>query len=157
MAAQAAHPDIVRVLNDILTGELTAINQYFLHAKMCADWGYTKLAAFVRHESIDEMKHAEAVIDRILYLDGMPNVQRMGKVNIGETVLEQFELDLALERVAIPRLIEGIKVCREHGDEGTRVLLEGILTDEEEHTDWLESQLEVIKQIGIQNYLAVQL
>ena len=152
-----AGKEIVAALNEVLEGELAAINQYFLHAKMCADWGYTKLASFVRTESIDEMKHAESVIDRILYLDGMPNVQRMGKVNIGETVKEQFELDLALERVAIPRLVEGIALCREHGDEGTRVLLEGILTDEEHHTDWLESQLGLIEQIGLQNYLAQQL
>ncbi len=154
-----AQPDpvIVDLLNDVLTAELTAINQYFLHAKMCANWGYERLAQHIRHESIDEMKHADEVIERILYLGGLPNVQRLGKVNIGETVPEQFECDLALENEAIPRLARAIETCTERGDHGTRLLLERILESEEEHKDWLEAQLELIRQVGLENYLAEQI
>lgn len=148
---------IINALNEILTAELTAINQYFIHAKMCEDWGYKRLHAYVRHESIDEMKHAERLIERILYLNGVPNVQRIGKVNIGETVKEQFELDLQFEYEAVPRLQKAIKLCREHGDEGSRVLLDEILVSEEEHIDWLEAQLELVGQIGLENYLAQQI
>lgn len=148
---------IVNLLNEILTAELTAINQYFLHAKMCGDWGFDKLHAKVRAESIDEMVHAEQLIERILYLNGVPNVQRLGKVNIGETVKEQFELDLALEYLAVPRLQKAIEACVAEGDEGTRVLLTGILTSEEEHIDWLETQLGLIEKLGEQNYLQSQL
>lgn len=154
---RAPNKAIINLLNEILTAELTAINQYFLHAKMCDDWGYQKLHAYVRHESIDEMKHAEAIIERILYLNGVPNVQRLSKVNIGETVKEQFELDLALEYLAVPRLQKAIEACRAAGDEGTRQLLDGILASEEEHIDWLEAQLGLMAQIGEQNYLAQQL
>ena len=150
-------PEIIAALNDILTAELTAINQYFLHAKMCGDWGYAKLHAYVRMESIDEMKHAEALIERILYLGGVPNVQRLGKVNIGETVPEQFKADLDFEYLAVPRLQKAIEKCREKGDEGTRILLDGILASEEEHIDWLETQIDLIAQIGLPNYLAQQL
>ena len=149
--------DIVHALNEVLTAELTAINQYFLHAKMFAHWGYERLAQKVRHESIDEMKHADELIDRILYLGGLPNVQRIGKVNIGEDPREMLELDLQLEYEALPRLNEAIGLCRERGDNGTRVLLDGILTSEEEHVDWLEAQLEQIGHVGIQNWLAEQL
>lgn len=154
---RAPNKAIINLLNEILTGELTAINQYFLHAKMCGDWGYEKLQAVVRAESIDEMRHAEQLIERILYLNGVPNVQRLGKVNIGETVKEQFELDLALEYLAVPRLQKGIESCVEHSDEGTRVLLSSILTSEEEHIDWLEMQLGLMEKIGEQNYLQTQL
>lgn len=155
----AREPDkaIINLLNDVLTGELTAINQYFLHAKMCADWGYQKLHSYVRKESIDEMRHAEAIIERILYLNGVPNVQRLSKVNIGESVKEQLELDLALEYLAIPRLQKAIEACRAAGDEGTRMLLDGILASEEEHIDWLEAQLGLIDQVGLPNYLAQQM
>ncbi|MEZ4473775.1 MAG: bacterioferritin [bacterium] len=155
----AREPDkaIINLLNEILTAELTAINQYFLHAKMCADWGYAKLHAHVRAESIDEMRHAEAIIERILYLNGVPNIQRLGKVNIGESVKEQFELDLELEYLAVPRLQKAIEACRSNGDEGTRVLLQNILTSEEEHIDWLEAQLQLIDQVGLANYLAQQI
>ena len=155
----AREPDkaIINLLNEILTAELTAINQYFLHAKMCGDGGYSKLHAYIRNESIDEMRHAEALIERILYLNGVPNVQRLSKVNIGETVKEQLDLDLALEYLAVPRLQKAIEACRASGDEGTRVLLEGILTSEEEHIDWLEAQLELISQVGLPNYLAQQI
>ncbi len=148
---------IINALNEVLTGELTAINQYFLHAKMCQDWGYQKLAAYIRHESIDEMKHADVLIERILYLGGLPNVQRLFKVTIGETVEEQFKVDLALEYLAVPRLQKAIELCVEKSDEGTRVLLSEILTSEEEHIDWLEAQLELIDQVGLQNYLAQQI
>ena len=149
-------PDIIKTLNEVLTLELTAINQYFLHGEMCGDWGFTKLHNVIRAESIDEMKHAEKLIERILFLDGLPNVQRLGKITIGETVAEQFKLDLMLENKAIPILNAGIKQCRELGDNGTRALFEEILVDEERHVDWLEAQLELIRQIGIENYLAQQ-
>ena len=148
---------IVTLLNDVLTSELTAINQYFLHAKMCANWGYERLADKVRKESIDEMIHAEELIDRILYLGGVPNVQRLGKVTIGETVREQFELDLATEMTALKRLNTGIELCRAEGDNGTRVLLDKILSHEDEHVDWLEAQLDLIEQVGEQQYLAQQI
>ena len=157
MPAQPVHPDIIACLNEVLTGELTAINQYFLHAEMCQDWGYMGLYKVIRAESIDEMKHAEQLIERILYLNGFPNVQRLGKINIGETVKEQFESDLALEREAVPRLNKGIALATQHGDNGTRALLEAILVDEERHADWLESQLELIRQVGEPNYLAQQI
>jgi bacterioferritin len=151
-----ASPDIIKKLNEVLTLELTAINQYFLHAEMCGDWGFAKLYKVIRAESIDEMKHAEKLIERILFLDGLPNVQRLGKITIGETVKEQFELDLALEERAIPILNAGIQLCRDEADNGTRSLFEGILVDEERHVDWLESQLELMRQIGVENYLAQQ-
>lgn len=148
---------VIELLNDVLTGELTAINQYFIHAKMCADWGYQRLAHKIRHESIDEMKHADEIIERILFLEGVPNVQRYGKINVGETVKEQFELDLKFEHEAIARLRKGIPLCREEGDEVSRDMLEHILTSEEEHVDWLETQLELIGQVGEQNYLSQQI
>ena len=153
---KAASPDIIKTLNEVLTLELTAINQYFLHAEMCGDWGFTKLYKIIRAESIDEMKHAEKLIERILFLEGIPNVQRLGKITIGETVKEQFELDLALENRAIPVLNGGITQCRELGDNGTAALFEEILVDEERHVDWLESQLELMRQVGVENYLAQQ-
>jgi bacterioferritin len=150
-------PEIISLLNEVLTGELTAINQYFVHAKMLNNWGITKLAALVRAESIDEMKHADEIIDRILYLEGVPNLQRLGKVNVGETVKEQFEVDLQLECAALKRLSDGIGVCVEHKDYGSRALLERILVDEEHHADWLETQLEQVKLLGESAYIAEQL
>jgi len=149
--------EIVELLNEVLTAELTAVNQYFLHAKMMDNWGYGRLASHTRHESIDEMKHAEQVTDRILYFEGVPNYQRYNPLRIGETVPEQFEADLRLEYDAVERLNRGIAKAVEVGDNGTRELLEGILVSEEEHVDWLETQLETIRQIGIENYLAQQL
>ena len=148
---------VIKALNSILSGELTAINQYFLHARMCAAWGYQRIADQVRKESIDEMKHAQTIIDRILFLEGIPNVQKMGVVNIGETVPEQLAADLKLEYEAIPRLKEGINLCTKANDHATRDILEKILLDEETHTDWIETQLEQIKQLGVENYLAVQI
>jgi bacterioferritin len=149
--------EVIEVLNQVLTAELTAINQYFLHAEMCSNWGYERLYGEIRKHSIDEMKHAEEVIERILYLEGVPNVQRLGKINIGETVPEQFEVDYALEKEAVKRLNDGIELCREADDNGSRDLLQKILVSEEEHVDWLESQLELIKQVGAPNYLAQQI
>ena len=150
-------PAIIDLLNELLTNELTAINQYFIHAKMCENWGYRKLAAKVRAESIDEMKHADEVITRILFLEGVPNLQRLGRLKIGETVPEQFEADLALEYDAIGKLNGWIATARQAGDNGTEDLLSRILVGEEAHTDWLETEVETIKQIGVANYLAQQL
>ena len=149
--------DVVEVLNDVLCAELTGINQYFIHAMMCANWRYKKLAAHSRKESIEEMNHAQRIIERILYLDGVPNMQRYMKINVGQSVPEQHEFDLALERDAVARLNPGVELCRAKGDNGTRGLLEEILTDEEEHVDWLEAQLQQIQDVGLQNYLAQQI
>jgi bacterioferritin len=150
-------PAIIEALNEVLTAELTAINQYFIHAKLCGHWGFTRLADHTRHESIDEMKHAESLIDRILFFDGIPNMQRLFAVKVGESVREQFELDLELEKMAIERLNRSIELCVAKSDNATRALLEGILVSEEEHADWLETQLDAMRLVGDQNYLAQQL
>jgi bacterioferritin len=150
-------PRVIEALNDVLTAELTAVNQYFVHAKMSSNWGYRRRGAHVRDESIDEMRHAERIIDRILYFDGTPNMQRLFPVRVGETVAEQLELDLAVEHEAVPRLNRAIELCVEVGDNGTRELLADILVSEEEHVDWLETQLETIRQIGLELYLSQQL
>ena len=151
-------PDqVVTLLNDILTAELTAINQYFIHARMCENWGYKRLWKKLRDESIGEMHHADRLIERVLYLDGVPNVQRLGKVNVGQTVPEQLRLDLELERVAVIALNAGVELCRSVGDNGSRDLLEEILKSEEDHVDWIEEQLELIKQVGEAHYLAQQI
>ena len=147
-------PEIIDILNDVLTAELTAINQYFIHAKLQSNWGYRKLASHTRDESIDEMKHAESLIERILYFDGVPNMQRLFPVVVGEDVKEQLEKDLDLERVAVDRLNRGIAQCVAAADNGTRELLEDILVSEEEHIDWLETQLETIRQVGEQLWLS---
>jgi bacterioferritin len=151
------NPEILDVLNEVLTAELTAINQYFLHAKIMEDWGFDRLAAHTKHESIDEMKHAEIVTDRILFLDGLPNYQRYFPLKIGETVPEMFEADRDLEFAAVERLNRGIALARDAGDNGSRELFEQILVSEEEHIDWLETQLESIRQVGLENYLAEHL
>ena len=148
---------VIDLLNDVLTNELTAINQYFLHARMCENWGYERLWHKIRGESIDEMKHADEVIERILYLEGLPNLQRLGQITIGQTVEEQLKLDLELEKAAIPVLNKGIELCRTESDNGTADLLEDILESEEEHANWLEAQLTLIEQTGLQNYLAEQI
>jgi bacterioferritin len=150
-------PTIIGILNDVLTAELTAINQYFIHAKMCSNWGYERLAEHSRHESIDEMKHADQIIERILFFEGVPNMQRLNPVRVGETVPEQFQLDLELEYAAVKRLNDGIAACVAAGDNATRAMLEEILVSEDEHIDWLETQQETIRQIGEANYLAQQL
>lgn len=148
---------VIKTLNEVLTGELTAINQYFLHASMCKNWGYNKLAEKVREESIDEMKHAQELIDRVLFLEGVPNLQKLDSLHIGETVPEQFQADLDLETLALERLRRGVDVCWKAKDHASRELLESILAAEEEHADWLEAQLGIIKEIGKENYLAEQM
>ena len=149
--------EVIELLNEVLSAELTGINQYVIHAMMCANWRYKRLAEHSRKESIDEMKHAQEVIERILYLEGRPNMQRYMKVNVGATVPEQHRVDLDLERDAVKRLNAGLEACRAKGDNGTRLLLERILRDEEQHIDWLEAQLQQIEDIGVQNYLAQQI
>jgi bacterioferritin len=148
-------PEIIELLNDVLTAELTAINQYFIHAKMQSNWGYKRLAEKGREESFGEMKHAEELIERILYLEGVPNMQRLYAVKVGETVPEQLRAELDTEKDAIARLTAGIEQCR-RSDEGSRVLLEHILTNEEEHADWLETQLYLIESLGEGLYLNTQ-
>ena len=151
------NPRIIETLNDVLTAELTAINQYFIHAKMCQNWGYERLAEHIQDESIDEMKHADSIIERILFLEGVPNMQRLYPVKVGETVREQFELDLQVEYEAVKRFNDGIALAVEVGDNATRHMLEEMLVSEEDHADWLETQLELMRQVGEQNYLAQQL
>jgi bacterioferritin len=148
---------VIALLNEVLKAELTAINQYFLHAEMCENWGYQKLAAFTRKESIEEMRHAEALMERILYLDGTPTMNELFPLRIGKTVKEQLENDLQLEYEAVPRLNAGVELCTSLSDNGSRELLVKILTDEEHHVDYLEAQLGVIREIGIENYLAQQI
>jgi bacterioferritin len=146
--------DVIALLNEQLTSELTAINQYFLHARMQANWGLTKLAEHTRAESIDEMRHAELITDRVLFLEGLPNYQRLFPVRIGQSVIEQFRADLAIELEVLDRLKPGIGMCREKGDITTANLFESILADEEHHIDYLETQLELIDKLGEQLYLA---
>jgi len=147
-------PAVIEVLNDVLTAELTAINQYFIHHKMCENWGYQRLAKKKYEESIGEMKDADAIIERILYLDGVPNMQRLSPVRVGEDPIEQHRLDLAVETEAIARLNDGIRLCLEKGDSGTRELLEHILKGEEDGADWLEAQLHLVEEVGKEQYLA---
>ena len=149
-------PEIIELLNDVLTAELTAINQYFIHYKMQENWGYQRLAHKGKEESFGEMKHAEELIERILYLEGVPNMQRLSPVKVGETVPEQLKAELETEKEAIARLAAGIEACR-RTDEGTRLLLEEILDDEEDHADWLETQLSIISDIGEGLYLNAQI
>ena len=149
--------NVIEALNDVLTAELTAINQYFVHAKMCENWGYQRLASKKREESIEEMKHADAVIERILFLDGVPNMQRLSPVRVGEEPVEQHRVDLELELEAAHRINEAIALCRDKGDNGTRELLEKILADEEDSVDWLEAQLHLVEEVGRERYLAEQI
>lgn len=149
--------EVIELLNEVLAGELVAINQYFLHSKMCQNWGFTKLGAHARGESIGEMKHADRLTDRILLLDGLPNFQRLDKINIGQTVPEQMHADLAVEMRAIKLLNDGIAMCRDRGDNGTEALLKEILLSEEEHVDWIETQLRLIEHLGEVPYLAEQM
>lgn len=148
--------DVIELLNEVLTAELTAVNQYFLDAKMFDNWGYQRLGQKFRDESIGEMKDADELIERILYLEGHPNLQRLGTVRVGETPTEKLTLGLDLERQAIVRLNRGIALCVAQDDNGTRELLEEILTGEEDHADWLETQLELVRQLGDAHYLAQQ-
>jgi bacterioferritin len=150
-------PDVITALGEILAAELAAINQYFLHSKMCKNWGYGKLAQKKREESIEEMRDAELLMDRILFLDGIPNMQRMNPIKVGEDPIEQHRADLQNELEAVARLNKAIALCRDKNDGGTRELLERILKGEEESVDWLESQLHVVEDIGRERYLAEQL
>jgi bacterioferritin len=150
-------PDVLVALNDILTAELTGINQYFVHYRMLENWGYKRLAQKKREESIEEMKHADKVIARILYLDGIPNLQRLGAVRVGEEPIEMHQLDLTLERDAVARLNQAIALCLERKDAGTRELLEHLLVAEEDSVDWLETQMVIVKDIGRERYLSEQL
>jgi bacterioferritin len=150
-------PKVLTMLNTVLKAELTAINQYFLHAEMCENWGYERLAEHTRKESIEEMRHAEKLMERILYLDGTPNMSDYFKIMIGKDVPAQFKNDLQLEYDAVKRLNDFVEQCRVIGDNGSRDLFQHILEDEEEHIDWLEAQIGMIDEIGIQNYLAQQI
>ena len=150
-------PEVIEALNAVLTAELTAINQYFIHAKMNENWGYSKIAENKKSESIGEMKHANNLIQRILFLEGIPNMQRLSPIRVGESVPEQHRMDLELEKDAVKRLNETIAICRDNADNGTRELLEEILHDEEEGLDYLEAQLGIIEEIGKERYLAGQM
>ena len=147
-------PDVLRLLNEQLTSELTAINQYFLHSKMQESWGFTELAKHTRAESFEEMVHAEKITDRIMLLDGLPNYQRIGSLRIGQTLREQFESDLAIEHEVVARLKPGIAMCRDKHDTTTAILFEEILADEEQHIDYLETKLQLMDKLGEELYCA---
>ena len=151
------HIEVINSLKKILTNELTAVNQYFLHSRMCQDWGYVKLAEMMYKESISEMHHAKDIIDRILFLEGKPDLQKLHPLKIGTTVKQQLENDLNLEQIAIQDLKESIIVAQNHSDFSSKDFLEKILVNEEEHTDWIEAQLHIIKEIGEENYLSQQI
>ena len=153
---QPVSPRVVELFNDALTFELTVTNTYFLHARMLDNWGFGKLGKVFYDLSIDEMKDADAIINRILFFDGHPNLQRLGKVTVGETPKEQFELDVQMEYAAVERFNKGIELCRSLGDNGSRELLERMLLSEERHVDWLETQLGLIARLGEERYLAEQ-
>lgn len=144
---------VIQFLNQILTNELTAINQYMMHYKLCEHWGFSKLAEINRKESIEEMKHAEDLMERILFLEGLPNLQDLHKINVGQTVEEQLHLDLDLEMRSAAVLRDAINHCREVRDDVSKDMLQEMLEEEEEHVDWLETQLDLIKAVGIHNYL----
>ena len=149
--------EIIEILGEVLSAELTAVNQYFIHAKMNQNFGYTKLASYMRQESIGEMKHADVVIERILFLDGVPDLQKYMKIKVGKNIEEMLNNDLEVEFSAVERLNRGIEVAIKHKDNGSRELLEKILISEEEHIDWIEAQITIIKDIGVSNYLAQQI
>ena len=152
-----AKQGVVDYLNKVLTNELTAINQYFLHGEMCENWGYERLHQQIKKHAIDEMKHAEEIIEHILYLEGLPNLQRLGTIKVGENVPEQLKADLKLEMDNIKLLTEAITHCAKVGDFTTRHKLEDIVKSEDEHVDWIETQQETISQVGVENYLSEQI
>ncbi len=152
-----AKEGIIELLNKVLTADLTAINQYFVHAKMCDNWGYERLHHHVRQRSLDEMKDAEELIEHILYLEGVPNMQRLGTVRVGETVPEQFASDLKSEQEMLKILSDGVAHCTKVGDYTTRHMLEDMVKDVDKHIDWIETQLDTIKQVGLENYLSEQI
>lgn len=151
------NPKVIALLNEALKEELTAINQYFLHAEMCENWHYSKLADYIKKQSIDEMKHAEALIERILFLDGTPNLTELMQLSVGKNVREQLDSDLKLEIAAVGMYNQAVKVCRDEGDNASRELFERLLKNEEEHVDWLEAQLYQIKELGYERYLSQQI
>jgi len=151
------NPKVIAALNEALKEELTAINQYFLHAEMCENWKYTRLADFIKKQSIDEMKHAEVLIERILFLDATPNMTELMQLSIGQNVKDQLESDLKLEISAVAQYNAAIETAREGGDNASRELFERLLKDEEEHVDWLEAQLHQIREIGYERYLSQQI
>jgi bacterioferritin len=151
------HARVLDVLSQVLRNELTAVNQYFLHSRMCENWGYQTLAAQAYGETIEEMKHADDLLKRILFLDGTPNMSDYGRILIGRTVKEQLDNDLALETEALATLRSGIQTCLEAGDHVSRQLLEKILSEEEHHIDWIETQLHQIREVGYEGYLAQQI
>ncbi len=150
-------PRIIDLLNEVLTGELTAVNQYFLHAKMCLNWGYQYLGKKIYEESIGEMKHADKLVERILFLEGLPNLQKLNKLAIGQTVIEILRNDHANELQTVPRLNKGIQLCRDVGDNGSEALLTTILVESEQHVDWLDAQLTLVAQVGDAHYLSQQI
>ena len=154
---KAQDPKVIDCLNQVLKNELTAINQYFLHARMFKDWGFTALGEHEYAESVDEMKHADRLIERVLFLDGLPNLQDLGKLRVGENVAEMLRCDLELEQAAMPLLRECVAYTESVNDFVSRELFEDILTSEEEHVDWLETQLGLIDKTGLQNYLQSQM
>jgi len=157
LAIMQGNPKVIAALNEALKEELTAINQYFLHAEMCENWHYSKLGDFIKKQSIDEMKHAEALIERILFLDGTPNLTELMKLTVGKNVREQIESDLKLEVDAVAMYNRAIKLARDEGDNASRELFERLLKDEEEHVDWLEAQMYQIGEIGYERYLSQQI
>lgn len=152
-----AKEGVINLLNKILTADLTAINQYFVHAKMCENWGYERLHNTVQKRSVDEMKDAEQLIEHILYLEGVPNVQRLNTVHVGETVPEQFKADLKAEQEMLAILSEGVVHCAKVGDFTTRHMLEDMAKDVDAHIDWIETQQELMEQVGLENYLSEQI
>jgi len=151
------NPKVVTLLNEVLVAELTAINQYFLGASLCANRGYARLHDKLRHESIEEMKHAERLVERIIYLEGLPNLQKLDKINVADTPIGQLKADVKLERASVERLNRGIETTRDAGDNGSAELLEDLLEAAEAHVDWLERQLDLVEQLGEAHYLAQQI